>query len=703
MFDVNSSENIDSIELPEGLENLVTGYLDYAHEVIIDRAVVGIDGLKPSQRRILVTMKDIEKVKGFTKCATVCGSCMKLHPHGDASIYDTLCRLTDVSEINNIPLIKGKGKFRKVYSTDPSAASRYTECDLMPIAQEYFNDSEGVERVPSYDNSRTEPELLGVSFPSVLCNPTSGIAIGLASNIPPFNFHDIVNATVNVIKTGHTNMELIPDFTTGGEIVYDKAEFRKLMTKGKCKLKLRGKWRIDGRTIIIDEIPYYTTVQRIKKVAEGIDGVTHCKDLTGLKGGKTTMRLDVECRDKATVPIVLNNLLKNSDLQMTVTANITVVINDKPMTLGIEALLLEWVDFRKKVLNKKFTLQLESVDSEIARYEVFVALLKNNKLREDFIDKLTKSENEARAVLVKAFPNADDNILNWILDMKIRSLSALDKAEKKLADYKVNKAEIEKNLKDIGTVIVKQLEELDKKYQFAKHTTVTNTDYTFDNVEVEPDYKVRVVIHDNFIAKYVDKGKVIPNSIACMSNDIISVVASNGKLLRLDLKNIPLTDTGSRGTYIPSYCNIPDDFYIVDADIVENKQVGYIYSDGFSSVLNLIEWVDNKRITKVTAQGMPETANLIIAKYDVNCEYLYLCTDKGRFGFFKNNFKTKFRNARTRIVRLNANEVIVDAREVNLNEVLSVMPNCMAYLDSLHYLAEGEIFDAEAFQNLFTD
>ena len=702
MFANNNYENesVDAITLPDGLNNLVKGYMEYVQEVIEDRAIVGIDGLKPSQRRILVTMKEIEKVKSYTKCATVVGSCMKLHPHGDSSIYETLCRMTDVSEILSIPLIKGKGKFKKVYSDEPSAAARYTECDFMPIAEEYFGDADGVEREPNYDNSRTEPKLLGVSFPSVLCNPTAGIAVGLASNIPAFNFHDVLKATINVIKTGRMGEEIAPDFAIGGEYVYDQAELKKIMKKGKGRLKLRGKWRIDNKTIFIDEIPYYTSLQRIKKVAEGIPGVMHCKDLSGLKGGKTVMQLTVECRDKMSVQSVLDALLKESDLQMTVTTNISVIIDGKPRVIGVEELLGEWVRFRTNVLKKKYTLQLQAVNNDISKYEVLVALLSDNALRERFINALVKSESMARGILHEAFPNIADNITDWILDMKIRSLSSIDKATKKLADYKAAKTVIEADLADIGGAIIRQLEELNRKYQFPRKTAITTTDYTFETVKPEA-RAVWIILKDKFISKYVDAGITMPGGIKCMSDDVLSIVTNNGKLLRIDLENISLTDTGSRGIYIPSYCEIPDDFDIVDCDIVENRRVGYVYADGFTSVLNLGEWVNAQRVTRVTANGMPEQSNLIVGKYDPeNTKYLYMCTNTGRFCFLENDFKVKFRTARTRVIKPAKGEYIAKVRAVDLSDLVTILPNFAKYINTFAYLEKDEVFDSEAFAEL---
>lgn len=698
----NEISQVESISMPDGLNNLVKGYMEYATETIRDRAIPNIDGLKPSQRRILVTMKELEKVKGWTKCQSICGTCMKLHPHGDGAIYATLCRLTDVSEMMNIPLIKGKGKFQKVYSEDPSAAARYTECEFTPIMEEYFNDADGVNRIPNFDNSRDEPEVLGVSFPSILCNPTEGIAIGLASNIPAFNFHDVVKATINVIKTGRMGELIAPDFTTCGEYVYNETELKKIAKRGKGSIKLRGKWRIEGKTIIIDEIPYYTTIQKIKRDAEKINGVVRCKDLTGLRDGRTVMRLDVECSNKNVVDYVLNTMLKETDLQMQVSANIVVIIDGEPRALGIEELLREWVKFRTHVLHKKYSLALASYKFEIARYEVLVKLLTDKELRDNFISALTKGEIMARGVLNSAFPDVDPKTLDWILDMKIRSFASSDKAITKLNNFKAALAETENNLKDIPGVIVKQLEALNAKYSYPRRTEITNTDYTFEAVKPAP-YKVIVEIKDKFISKttYTPAIARIMKGIECMSDDVISIIDTKGRLLRVNLEAIPQTSTGAKGIYIPSFCEVPDDFDIVDYDLIENATYGYVYADGFASFLDLSEWVGVQRKTKCTPNGMPAFTHLIRGKFSPDAQVLYVITNKNRFGFIRNDFKQKSRTARTRIINVGEGEEITGIKAMSLADALLVCPNMISdYMGKLKKLTEDMDFNVEYFNSL---
>ena len=247
--DIDDEEEIEEIDklneiimledkLPRGLNHLINGYVDYAKEVVVDRAIPGIDGFKPSQRRILYTMKFIEKVNDLSKSANIAGATMKIHPHGDSSIYETMVRMVGSSLVMNIPYLEGKGSFGKVFSANArAAASRYTEVKLEKIAEELFRGMNGIDMIPSYNNALEEPLLLPVSFPSILCNPAQGIAVGLAANIPAFNYHEVLKATIELIEKGEIKTLLAPDFSTGGCYVKNEKELQKLMKTGNARLK----------------------------------------------------------------------------------------------------------------------------------------------------------------------------------------------------------------------------------------------------------------------------------------------------------------------------------------------------------------------------------------------------------------------------------------------------------------------------------
>lgn len=698
------STNIDTemtstINMPPPFAFVVKGYLEYAEEVIRERALIGIDGFTPAQRRILVAMHDIEKIKSNTKCATVVGATMKLHPHGDATIYQTLCKMTDVSERLNIPFIKGKGKFQKIWSNEPSAASRYTECCMMPIIDEYFKDATGTTMIPNYDNSRTEPELLGVSFPSLLCNPTMGVAVGIASNIIPYNFHDVCKATVELIETGKIAKPLIPDFSVNCEYVYNEKELKRIMAKGRGQVKLRGKWHVDGRTIIITQIPYYTTIQRIEKIAKTIDGVSKVKDLSGFIDGQTQLRLSITCSNKEVVDSVLSQLMKTGDLQMTTTANCEIIIDGEPRCVGVVEALVEWVKFRKKVLKRKYTLLLEDAEYQVNRYTYICKLLEDTALCNKFIDALRRSENEAESILRTNLKGIDDSTCNWILDMKLRKFSQLENFRKQLKGAIENRDHIKYVLSDLEAEIVRQLKHLDATYSFPRKTEITSVDYEFTEVKAES-FKCIVTVKDKFIVKEAlnasTKLLADKRAVECMSDDFILCIDDLGRLLRINLANIPVTPTGNRGVYIPAYCNIADNFNIVDYGAMRERVVDYMYTDGYVSTMNYGQYCGNKKITKVTTSGVPAQTGMICGRFSEDDEYIYVLTTEGRFVFMPNEFIHKSSTARTKFIGgLHKNETIRGCKGVKGEDLLRVMPNFMEHTEKLSTLGANEIFNGE--------
>lgn len=694
----NDKEMLEQI--PEGLIHLTKGYLDYAKEVVIDRALPGIDGFKPSQRRILYTMKFIEKVKDNTKCANVAGAVMKLHPHGDSSIYSTMTRMVKSAEVMPVAFIEGKGTFGKIYNNDVPAASRYTECRLAPISDELFKEMDGVQMVPSYDSKLMEPVLLPVTFPSVLVNPTQGIAIGIASNIPSFNFNEVNNATIELIETGTISKPLVPDFTTKGYYVENEDELKKLMTTGRARFKLRGKWHIEGKTIVIDEIPYYTTVNDIMSDIKDIQGISDVRDESDRNG----LRLAIDCSNKKIIDTVLTEVLKNSKLQMSFSSNIVVIIDNKPCVIGVTELLQKWVDFRKSVITKQLNEDLKKVEYSISSYEVLVDLLSNEGRRKEFIDILMKSEGQARIYLSANYPGKDD-CFDWILGLSLKTISNVDNKKRHLDNLKLNKADIEKDLADVGSVIVRELKELNVKYKFPRNTIITDEDYVFekeDTVVKAVATPCIVVINGKFIKKlrYNVMNEKIDGAIKCMSDDIVSYMDNKGRLIRVKLDNIEYNSEYDRGTYLANYLETDDDFEIMCYEIVGDKTVAYMYSDGYASVIDYSEWTDTQRCTKITNNGTNDKAHLIMAEIDMTKPYIMFTTKQGKFGFASTEFKHKARTARTKIVSVKDGDCIVSAVGVTYPEMMNVVSAPETYRDKLSTIKKTDSFNREYYMEL---
>jgi DNA gyrase subunit A len=696
----NDTEEMD---IPSSLKFLVHGYADYAKEVVTDRAIINIDGFKPSQRRILYTMKALEKVKEMTKSLTIAGAVAKLHPHGDGSVYETMVRMVDSSEHMNIPFLHGKGSFGKVTSTGQPAASRYTNAMLSDMAEELFGEMHGVSMIPSYDGKYQEPELLPTTFPNLLCNPSSGIAVGVATNIPAFHFNEVLSATVELIETGDITGVLVPDYTTKGFYINDEKELRKIMDTGRGKIKLRGKWYVDGKTIIIEEIPYYTTIQAIEKKCKLIQGISDFRDETDRKHG---LQIAIECTNKNMVDTVLTEVLRLTDLQMSMTTNLVVIIDNKPRVIGIKELLNEWVKFRTNIVEKTLKIDYENVINAIPRYELLVDLITNVEKRDGFVDALTKNGTaKAKNYLRILYPTADESIFSWILDMKLSSLSGVASKENKLESLRKHKIELEADMKDVKRVIVRQLKDLNKRYKFPRSTVVTTEDYVFEKqdelvVKAAP-IPVIVQIDGKFVKKVrLTRGTENVQGINCMSDDVISFVDTQGRLLRVNLENIDFVSANDRGIYLPVYLEVEDDFEVVCYEMIQDKKVGYVFSDGFASIVDYSEWVDSKRTTRITANGVSPLAGLIVGELDFSKNYLLMITNSGKFGFAPTDFKHKHRTARTKLVSVKEGDEIVQVTSLSYTDILGLVSSPEKYMGKLSTLAHGDKFNTDYLNTL---
>ena len=354
------------IEIGEISDVVETNYMPYAMSVIVSRAIPEIDGFKPSHRKLLYTMYKMGLMTGqTTKCAKVSGATMNLNPHGDASIYETLVRLTTARESLLHPFIESKGTFGKQYSDLPYAASRYTECKLDKFCETIFEgiDKDAVDFVDSYDHTSTEPVLLPTAFPNILVSPNSGIAVGLASRICSFNLAEVCDLTSLYLKNGAVSddelMDVLkaPDFSTGAYIIYDRAKMLSIYKKGEGTFKVRAKYTYDKseRRILIEEIPYTTTAEKIKDaivklVRDGkLNDISDVRNETDLKG----LRIAIDLKRGAVDPEkLMAKLFRATPLEDTFACNFTVLIGGSPRTLGVMELIDEWCAFRIECLRR---------------------------------------------------------------------------------------------------------------------------------------------------------------------------------------------------------------------------------------------------------------------------------------------------------------------------------------------------------------
>ncbi|MBO5128070.1 MAG: topoisomerase IV, partial [Clostridia bacterium] len=352
-------------------DTIETNYMPYAMSVIVSRAIPEIDGFKPSHRKLLYTRYKMGLMNGpRTKSANVVGQTMRLNPHGDAAIYETMVRLTRDHEALLHPFVDSKGSFGKHYSRDAYAAARYTEVKLDPICAELFGgiDKDAVDMVPNYDNTMLEPALLPTSFPNILVCPNMGIAVGLASQICSFNLAEVCDGTIALLKNPNTTtdklMELIkaPDFPGGANLIYDRAQMKQIYETGSGSFKVRARYNYDKSKGIIEitQIPYSTSSDLIiKKIVDLIkEGkfkeISDVRDEIDLSGFK----LSLDIKRGTDADALMNKLYRLTTLEDSFSCNFTVLIDGRPFQLGVRDILNEWIKFRLGCVRRELTFEL---------------------------------------------------------------------------------------------------------------------------------------------------------------------------------------------------------------------------------------------------------------------------------------------------------------------------------------------------------
>ena len=351
-------------------ETLEINYMPYAMSVIVSRAIPEIDGFKPSHRKLLYTMYKMGLLTGGrTKSANIVGQTMRLNPHGDAAIYETMVRLARGNETLLHPFVDSKGNFGKVYSRDMAyAASRYTEAKLESFCNELFRDidSDTVDMVDNYDATMKEPALLPTTFPNVLVSANQGIAVGMASNICSFNLKEVCETTIALMKNpDHDVLETLPgpDFSTGAQLLFDEAATREIYSTGRGSFKLRAKWRYekDGNRIVVYEIPYSTTTEAIMdKVAELIKAgkikeIADMRDETDLTG----LKLAIDLKRGVEPEKLMQKLFRLTSLQDSFPCNFNILIAGMPRVMGISEILEEWTAWRTDCVKRRLYFQVQ--------------------------------------------------------------------------------------------------------------------------------------------------------------------------------------------------------------------------------------------------------------------------------------------------------------------------------------------------------
>jgi len=492
------------------VETLKQNFMPYAMSVIVSRAIPEIDGLKPSHRKLLYTMYKMGLLKGAkTKSANVVGQTMKLNPHGDMAIYETLVRLTVGNDSLLHPLIESKGNFGKVYSRDMRfAAPRYTEVKLCDITAELFQDieKETVDFVDNYDGTTKEPLLLPAVFPNILVNPNQGIAVSMACNICSFNLKEVCDAAIAYIK--NDNIDLLdylkaPDFSTGGDIIVNSTELKKIYETGRGSFKVRGKYRVDksNNCIEIYEIPYTTTAEAIidsvaNLVKSGkIKDITDVRDETDLKGLKITLDIKRSVDPEA----LMNKLYKLTPLEDSFGCNFNILVNGLPQVLGVKGILDAWIEFRMQCIKRQTAFDIRKKTERLHLLEGLQKIILD-------IDKAIRiirgTEQEAQVVpnLMKGF-SIDELQAEFIAEIKLRNLNKayIIKQTSEIESLRAEIADLEdiyRKESRVLDIICKQLKDISKKYGMPRRTSMICEEHIEEITEEHliEDYNVRLFL-----------------------------------------------------------------------------------------------------------------------------------------------------------------------------------------------------------------
>ena len=489
-------------------DTLKGNYMPYAMSVIMSRAIPEIDGFKPSHRKLLYTMYKMNLLNGGrTKSANIVGQTMKLNPHGDSAIYDTMVRLSRGYEALLHPYVDSKGNFGKFYSRDMAwAASRYTEAKLDDICKELFKDidKDTIDFVDNYDNTMKEPTLLPATYPSVLVNANTGIAVGMASSICPFNLTEICNATIEFMRDKDFDIFSVlqaPDFIGGGQILFDKVQMEKIYETGRGGFKVRSRYTYDKEANCVDitQIPPTTTIEVIVEkvidlVKQGkLKEISDIRDETGLDG----LKLTIDLKRGIDPDMLMQKLFKMTSLEDSFSCNFNVLIAGAPRVLGIKPLLEEWVAFRVECVRRRTHFDLRKKKEKLHLLKGLQAILLDIDKAIEIV-RNTDEESEVVPNLMIGF-GIDETQAEYVAEIRLRHLNReyilkrtaeIDELKKEIADLEAILASKSR----VKTIIIREIEEVIKKYGKPRRSMILYTD-EIEEIEIAeeiPDYPVHL-------------------------------------------------------------------------------------------------------------------------------------------------------------------------------------------------------------------
>ncbi len=585
-------------------ETLEKNYMPYAMSVIISRALPEIDGFKPSHRKLLYTMYKMGLLTGpKTKSANIVGQTMKLNPHGDAAIYETMVRLARGNEALLHPYIDSKGNFGKAYSRNMAyAASRYTEAKLDPICNELFRDidKDTVDFVPNYDNETVEPTLLPATFPSVLVNANVGIAVSMASAVCPFNLAEVCETTIGLLKNPeHDILSTLkgPDFPGGGFIVYDERELSNIYRTGRGSIKIRARYNFDASSncIEVTQIPATTTVEAIMdKIIElikagKINEISYIRDETDING----LKLAIDIKKSVDPDKLMKKLFRMTPLQDSYSCNFNILIAGSPKVMGVGEILTEWIAFRKECVKRRVYFELNKKKDKLHLLKGLQKILLDID-KAIHIVRETEEENEVVPNLMIGF-GIDETQAEYVAEIKLRHLNKeyiinriadIEQLEKDIAEME----EILKDEKKVKNIIIGELRDVIKKYQQPRKTLFIYTTEE-DNEPIEddtPDFPVTLFMTQSGYFKKmtpqqlrmsgeqkVKEGDVISDTIETTNRSELLFFTDKCQVYKTKTSLFKNSKAAELGIYIPVQLGF-DENENVHSMIVTTDYSGYL-------------------------------------------------------------------------------------------------------------------------------
>ena len=685
-------------------DTLEKNYMPYAMSVIISRALPEIDGFKPSHRKLLYTMYKMGLLTGnLTKSANVVGQTMRLNPHGDSAIYETMVRLARGNEALLHPYVQSKGNFGKAYSRDMAyAASRYTEVKLEPICNELFRDidKDTVDFVPNYDNTMQEPTLFPATFPTVLVNANVGIAVSMASSVCPFNLAEVCETAIAVLKNPkHDILSTLkgPDFPGGGFLYYNESELQKIYETGRGSVTVRSKWTYNkaDNCLEITEIPYSTTIEAIKdKIVDCIKQgklreVSYVRDETDIDG----LKIAIDLKRGSDPEKVMQKLFRMTPLQDNYSCNFNILVGGAPKVMGVREILEEWSAFRLECVRRRLVFDLKK------KQEKLHLLLGLDKILLD-IDKAIRIVRETEEE-VDVVPNLmigfgiDEIQAEYVAEIKLRHLNReyILKRTQEIDQLKQDIAELESTIADpkkMKKIIIAELKETAKKYGQPRKTLF----YYASDVEEEsdeediPDYPVHLFLSESGYFK-----KITPASLRMSSEQKLKeedkIVAHLETTSRIELlfftnqqqvyktraSEFGESKASVLGDYVPAKLGLSDGELVVQmiATADYSGDLLFVFANGKAARVPLSAYAtktNRKKLQNAYSGKSPLVQILQIPGGEISCP-VFIRTDGNRAVLAETSLiaaKATRDTQGVQVVTLKAKHLVCEARILNEEE-----------------------------------